>query len=388
MKGAIDKHGIGNNSNPQTKRDHFRSLDLYSFEYDRNVIFPVGTGDFNIDGFSMKLYQGYQNFTLTSNDIQITIKPLPSNPPADFIGAVGRFDIDRIVEDNGLKQGDVFKMKIIVSGAGNLQNITEPRPILPKGFVIYGDPIIEESFNYTSNGAEGEISFEYNVQVSKYGDINLPATSISYFDTNKEKYVSVSSEEDNRKVKEDKNFVLQETELDENESIEELNILDDLRPSEVIASTDSYYGTSLFWGGVGAPILAALLFLFITKRKENSQQELEEKQDIINQVNVIGQAVSELKVLAVSDNRYEFFSKTEYILLTAMKVLAKQSGVEYSGRADLLSHLEKSGEIELKNSINKILQQCDESRFALSSNQTELTEILKEVEQNVQRFNS
>jgi hypothetical protein len=379
MKGAIDKHGIGNNSNPQTRRDRFKGRELYSFEYDKNVIFPVGTGQFTIDGFSMKLYQGYQNFTLKSNDIKVVIKPLPPDPPADFIGAVGEFDIDRTLEELDLKQGDVFKMIVTISGAGKLQNITEPVPNLPKGFIIYGDPIVEENFNYSSNGAEGSISFEYNVQVSKHGSLRIPETSISYFDISDEKYVSVSTNSDSIQVKKDKNFVASNEPPELEETIEELNILDDLRTSKNVSNEHSFYGSPFYWGSVGAPVIAALLFIFITKRKEQSEEELNQKRKILNEMTEVDSALSELKVHLASNDSNKFFAKVEFIIISSLRIYAEQHGENLNSRNALLNLLSNKGDNELKNAFTNLLHKCDESRFAMSSEQKNLDEVYNDL---------
>lgn len=389
MKGAIDKHGIGNNTNPQTRREQFKGIELYSFDYDKNIIFPVGTGDFTINGFTMKLYQGYQNFQVKSNDIEITIKPLPSDPPANFIGGVGSFDIDRELDGLNMDQGDVFKMKITISGYGNLQNITEPKPVLPKGFVIYGDPVIEENFNYTNNGAEGSISYEYNIQVSKYGTLEVPPTSISYFDLQEENYVSVATEKQTIKVKENKNFVAQEDAENAEESIEELNILDDLRKPEIVTYSDSIAGTPYFWGGVSLPVLAALLFVFISRKKELSEDEAEKQKLKRRNMDAFDEGYGALKVHMASNDRNAFYSNAELVLLKSIQLYLQENEIEAQGRQAILQELIKSPKSNLSGRVEKILSKCDEARFALVEDHSslentfdELQSLLKEIKQS------
>ena len=167
---------------------------FYAFEYDKKVIFPIGTGKFTIDPFKLMLRRGIEGLPITSASTAIEVKPLPGNAPKDFIGGVGNFTVSRTVDQTSFKQGDVFTLIIEVSGYGNLQNINEPKLNLPKGFVVYGDAVVKEDITFGSRGAEGKITYEYNIQVTNYGDLVFPATSLSYFDPNKEQYVQINTE--------------------------------------------------------------------------------------------------------------------------------------------------------------------------------------------------
>jgi len=194
MNGAVEAHPLGNSNNIKVTEERFKGIDVYTFEYDRQLVFPTGTGKFRIDPYKMNLYQGYSSFPITSSANEVTIKPLPANPPEDFIGAVGSFSISRELDTLKVKQGDVFKLFLTVEGTGNLQNIVEPELDLPKGFIVYGDPIVTENISFNSQGATGSILYEYNVQVSRYGKLELPESTVSYFDTKREQYGQVSTE--------------------------------------------------------------------------------------------------------------------------------------------------------------------------------------------------
>ena len=386
MKGAIDKHPIGNSAVTQTTREQFKGMDLYAFEYDKNIIFPVGTGDFKVSSYSMTIYQGYQNFSLTSSSADITIKPLPTDPPADFIGAVGVFDVERELEEGNLKQGDVFKMKIIVSGTGNLQNILEPTPILPKGFVVYGDPQIEENFSYTSGGTEGSITYEYNIQVSKYGDLLLPPTTISYFDIKDEQYVAVSTDESTVKVKKNKNFVVEEVQNSDVENLEEIDMLSDLRKSKIKESAYGLYGTPIFWFGVGTPLMAALLFIFFTKRRKQSEDKIAIRQTIRKKDQELNENIAQLKVLMAAGENNAFYSKIETTLKKAFELEMQLDDGHMLNKQEIFDYLEKSNRTALAGRVQELLAKCDQYRFGFTSNSgsnqslyDELDVILKEL---------
>lgn len=379
LKGAIDKYPIGNTSNPKTKPEKFKGLDFYAFEYDKNIIFPIGTGDFRITPYSMRLYQGYQTFSLTSSSATITVKPLPGNPPADFIGAVGHFSIRRSIEEIELKQGDVFKLKITISGTGNLQNVLEPTPVLPKGFVIYGDPIIEDNYSYTSEGAEGTITYEYNIQVSKYGELSLPASTISYFNTESEKYVTISTDESILKVEKNKNFIVKEMDDPVAEHLEELNILDDLRQSKKIANAHALFGTPVFWIGVSTPLLAAFLFLFISRRREKTEDEIAVRQTIRRKDNELSENLAHLNVLMITDDANAFYAKLESTLKKAFEIQMKLADDRQIQKQDIFVHLENTGQSALLQKVKALFEKCDQYRFGFSADNTSKEVMLDEL---------
>ncbi len=363
MKGAIDKHPIGNNGVTKTELELFRGMDFFTFEYDRNVIFPVGTGDFKIRSFTMSLYDDYRPFPLTSSSAVITIKPLPPDPPADFIGAVGRFDIERFVEDHNLKQGDVFKLRIVVSGTGNLQNILEPKPELPQGFIIYGDPEIEENFSYTSQGAEGSISYEYNIQVSKYGELSLPASSISYFDVKEEKYVTVKTDESTLTVKKNKDFVVEEIEDTNDAAEEKVDELASLRKSKIYENDHELFGSPLFWSGVSVPFLTALLFLIFVKRREKSEEEIAVRHQLRQKEHELSNELAQLKIKLASGDHTGVYSGIEHILRTAIEKNMGLVGEQSVSRQEMFAYLDEHGKSALTTRIRELMNQCDQQRY-------------------------
>lgn len=365
MKGGIDSHPIGT-GDPKISMEQFRGMNTYSFEYDKNLIFPVGTGDFRIRSFTMSLYDDYRAFSLTSSSALITIKPLPANPPKDFIGAVGYFEIERFVEDHNLKQGDVFKLKIVISGSGNLQNILEPRPDLPKGFIIYGDPMIEENYSYTSRGAEGSISYEYNVQVSEYGDLTLPASTVSYFNVEDEKYVTIQTTENVLAVRKNKDFVVQELGSEDDADAEKIDELSQLRKSEIHDPANDLYGTVLFWSGLGLPFATALLFLLVMKRREKSENEIATRQQLRKVENELVKELAQLKLHLAAGHYTEVFSGIDGIMRKAIEKRVLLVDLNCS-RQELLAALEHHKMTATAEKSQRLMNICDQNRYGFGA---------------------
>ena len=372
--GTVDKNSLGSSKRIIVEQEMFKSVDLYTFEYDKNIIFPSGVGQFKISPYTMKLNQNYKGYQFESNHAIITIKALPNSSPNDFIGAVGKFTIEREIEDVDLDQGDVFKMLIRIIGSGNLQNITEPRPILPKGFIVYGDPEIEEIFIYNIHGTEGEINYKYNIQVNKAGTTTIPPTTISFFDPKKEQYITVGTASVEIKVKKDKNYITQESEADEN--ISELNAPSYLRKSNIIEDNSDFYGSTAFWVGVVSPIFAAFMFLFLAKRQKNTSHKNETKLAHKNKSNAIKELLLELSQKVESTNDDTFYSKAETLLLEALKL---KLGTSLTNRKSLLDLLDKNGKDAVASEIRKVFTKCDQIRYGFHASSESRQEVLLEV---------
>ena len=370
MVGVLDKNPVGNPSRIVVEPTTFKGVRLYAFEYDKNIVFPSGTGVVKITPYTMNLHQGYKSFTFTSNHKTITIKPLPADPPNDFIGAVGNFTVKRSIDAASIKQGDVFKLKIIVSGVGNLQNILEPTPKLPKGFVIYGDPLITENYSYCSHGTEGNISFEYNIQVTTHGDVEFPATSISYFDLNSEKYITTSTESSRIAIEKDKNYIVSEDANEPNTASEEISVLSDVRPSKINTSNNEFFGTVTYWSAVSAPMLAAFLFLLFMKRREKSADVIEHKQEINKKGQELKDSQLKLKVLLASSDDVTYFSTLESTLKKAFEVKMEFREDRILDKQEIYTFVETNYSQTFLDQVKMVFTECEQFRYGFgASNQ-------------------
>ncbi|MBL1278691.1 MAG: BatD family protein [Fluviicola sp.] len=373
IPGTIDKKELGNVNRIIVDREYFKNMQFYTFDYDKNVIFPSGTGQFKISPYSMKLNQNRKGYQFKSNYAIITIKPLPNDPPSDFIGAVGNFTIEQEIEQIDLNQGDVFKILIRIIGSGNLQNITEPSPTLPKGFIIYGDPEVKEDYIYNSHGTEGQISYKYNIQVNKSGVTKLPPTTVSFFDPKKEKYVTVATATSEIKVKEDKNYIASI----EDEEVQELNAEDFMRKSEVVEDDSSFFGSVGFWTGVSTPILASFLFLFLAKKREESADEIEQKGIVKKKSKQVATSMVSLESQISGANDNEFYSQVEKSLKTALEV--KIPAGESMSKKEFFSKLSQKVKEETINKAKNIFEKCDQFRYGFPSDEGSKQAILEEL---------
>ena len=131
--------------------------------------------------------------TVTSDPVIVTVNPLPAGP-ADFSGAVGRFDLRSSITSTNVKENDAITLRLDVNGNGNIKLINAPKLKLPADFEVY-DPKTQSNFTTSAEGLSGNISFEYLFLPRFAGEYTIPPVNFVYFDPGAGRYVTKSSQE-------------------------------------------------------------------------------------------------------------------------------------------------------------------------------------------------
>lgn len=387
LDGAIDKHEINASARITVKEENVKKIPYYSFEYDKKVIFPIGTGRMTIDPFKLTLRRGIEGLPLTSSSTLIEVKPLPGNVPADFVGGVGQFTIAQKVNTNATKQGEVITLTIEISGYGNLQNVSEPKLILPKGFVIYGDAIIKEDISFGNRGAEGKITYEYNIQVTKFGSLTIPKTSISYFDPVKEKYIQISTGENQLSVTKNASFKVSDnttTTLVE-KAEEDVQIL--RTENEYAQISDFWISSPTFWIGFTAPLsLALLIGLFWRKREENKEIGLQKTLKKKSQQS-IQHLFSEAEAALNSGDFTNYYSLIEKGMQRSMALYLRNDDSITLSKATIFEELNARNVPENNiTALKSLFTTCEEARYGFGispENRDALVVSAKQVTQTI-----
>jgi len=154
----------------------------------RQQAFPEDLfGDMDGLGLDPRVYEDHKA-TLQSNPLSILVKPLPeAGKPADFKGAVGQFTLDARIEKDQFSTDDAGKLKLIISGQGNLQLITAPEISWPPGIDGF-DPKPTDDLDKSSVPVSGQKKIEYAFTANAPGKYQLPPVRFAYFDPKSEKY--------------------------------------------------------------------------------------------------------------------------------------------------------------------------------------------------------
>lgn len=191
---------------------------------------------------------------LTTNALTLNIKSLPE-PPEDFYGGVGDFNISSSLNKKRLKSSEILTLKINITGTGNLKLIETPSVEFPSIFETY-DCKVTDDYTLTRSGHEGSKIFEYRAVPQKGGKYTIPPVRFTYFDPSTSEYKTLSTQSYHIDVESDPNQPSQ-IEVDElDKDIKHIKL------GEVDIRKNNY--SSLYsWKWILAYILSIMAFLLL-----------------------------------------------------------------------------------------------------------------------------
>ena len=209
-------------------------------------------------------------YNYASNELLLDVQPLPQeNKPLDFIGAVGEFELETLVDSLDLQVGNPLHFTTTIRGTGNIMAIQEPVIDFPRQLEVY-DPETKEQISKQSNRVNGSKTYNYILVPTKPGNYTIPGVSFSYFDVNKEDYISLLSDPIEIKVNGDVLGIV-ENELDGEGEVEmqkEFDLFDIYKTSMFTDVELNFYDSWRYPLSLASPFVAYFLFLFGARLKE------------------------------------------------------------------------------------------------------------------------
>ena len=203
--------------------------------------------------------------------ITIDVDPLPARP-ANFSGGVGSFNISAQIDHTDVKANDPVKLRVIISGVGNMKLLKQPEVKFPKDFDKYDAKVTDKS-KLTTNGLEGSIIYDFLAVPRHAGKFEIPPIEYVYFDTHEHKYKTVTTE----------GFTLNVAKGSEGNvsaytAQEDVQLLNsDIRfihqgNTRQHAAGDYFFGSTEYWGILSAmlAVFVALLVIFRRRAIENA----------------------------------------------------------------------------------------------------------------------
>ena len=200
---------------PQEKQFHIENLNGKPYRtvtWQQYVVFPQTTGKLeipsityegivvqqnrNVDPFE-DFFNGGSGYVEVKKQIKapgitIQVDPLPQRP-AGFSGGVGRYSISAQLDKNEVKANDPVKLRVVVTGVGNMKLLKQPEVKFPKDFDHY-DAKVTDKTQLTTSGLEGSITYDFLAVPRHQGDYEIPAIEYTYFDTQANAYKTVKTE--------------------------------------------------------------------------------------------------------------------------------------------------------------------------------------------------
>ncbi len=282
---------------------------------------PFGRGIFDDDFFnSFFTNTREETVKLTSARKNMRVLPLPkAGRPEDFSGAVGRFTLRASASPNNGMVGDPITIKMTVKGTGNFDRVSSPTLDSSKGWRTYTPTTLFKPAD--SAGYEGKKSFEQAVIPLDASIDKIPPLVFSYFDTEKEAYVTLRTQPIRVKITPDS----QQAQASSSGNADRGNALsgpsdasgsnpkpDGLAPIQVglgpvAASLTPIFENPWFVGAQGFPLGALFVGLFLGRRNRrlsNDPAILRKKEVKRN----IGRSIREMDGAIAGHDVQEFFN--------------------------------------------------------------------------------
>ncbi len=198
--------------NQQLQMERYNGKNYFTADLRKTLLFPQRSGEITIPAGSLEMvfsvpsgrkvssFFGPQEVmvdvkkALNTNPLTVKVKPLPSDRPASYSNAVGAFSLKPSISATETKANEAITLKLEISGTGNLKLIRNPDVAFPGNFEVY-DPVVNNSFNVTTNGLTGIRTIEYMAIPRYEGDYTIPPTEFSYFDLNTNSYKTLATPE-------------------------------------------------------------------------------------------------------------------------------------------------------------------------------------------------
>ncbi len=169
-------------------------LEIAPYEVQLNIV----AGD--PGGLSMFMPRPVKRVPAATPPAVVEVKPLPLPAPADFSGAVGKYEAVFGVNLTDLTTDDALSVTIAIDGDGDLKRLQAPPVDFPDAFEVYPPKVLEERTYEESGRLIGRKVFEYLLVPRQAGEYAFTPAFV-YFDTDSAKYAVVSADPVSVKVR-------------------------------------------------------------------------------------------------------------------------------------------------------------------------------------------
>tara|TARA_R110000850_G_scaffold271031_2_gene404708 strand:- start:100468 stop:102231 length:1764 start_codon:yes stop_codon:yes gene_type:complete len=259
------------------------------------VLYPQKTGELELEPLSLDVqvevrtnkrdifgrpFMTRVNKTVSAGTRTIDVKSLPEEgKPADFSGAVGKFDFKVKTNKTKLDATESLEATVEVSGNGNLKLFKPPTLVAPNSFETY-EPEFKDRVSTTQNGMRGSISDSYTIIPQFQGSYSIAPISFSYFDPESNSYKTITSDEIVIDV--ERGPVADSNSIGTNTGFKQPVVLSQeqfkyikLRPQLTELNKEHFFKSPLFWSLLGSPVLLIPLFIVAGRRKKALENDVE-----------------------------------------------------------------------------------------------------------------
>lgn len=353
------------------------------------LLFPQKTGKLNIEAFELDVVKGRPSFfgmqaagelKLVSNQINVDVRDLPLPKPEAFNGAVGQFSMQKKIDQNKIKANDAIKYDITISGVGNLNLLSEPKPQFPSQFEVF-DPKVSENIKSTEGGQSGTKTFQYLLIPRSAGTFVIPGVVFSYFDVASKSYKTIKTAEDTVYVEEGEEqpaAIINQTGVVKSE-VDVLNsdILFIKENAPDFKLKDQFFIASLnYFLLLGAPFTLFFILIILLRKRAKEMADVS-KMRTKKAGKVSRKRLKEAKLLINSDKKEPFYAAINQALVgfLADKLSIPTSDIKRDYLKERLA--QKNIDNSIVENYMQLIDKCEFARYAPAQVNDSFTDIYK-----------
>lgn len=167
----------------------------------QHALFPTKSGELTISPFEITVAVrtqrnstpfgfglGQERMNLESSPVTLNVQPLPSLDEAQFIGAVGKFDISRSISSESVFVGETVEISTTIEGIGNVPLINKPEFDFPEALENYA-PQERSEIARRQRQISGTRTFTDILVPRNEGTFTIPEKKVAYFNPEQKRYI-------------------------------------------------------------------------------------------------------------------------------------------------------------------------------------------------------
>ena len=318
--------------------------------------------------------------TLKTPEVKVQVKEFPAGAPASFSGAVGRYTMSHKLSSAEVAANSAVTLQLTISGTGNLSFISAPKLELPSSFELY-DVKSEERIENKASGSIGYRRFDYPFIVRAEGDYEIAPIEFTYFDLEKQKYITLTTPPLNMVVMPDKSAATQQQVVASGIKREDVRLLgEDIRFIKLGAPTlrsvvAPFALSPLYWLVVVMLIVAAVASYFVVRKYiRDKRDEVLVKGKRANKMAVKRFRIAE-KYMREQDRRAFY----EEMLRALWGYLGDKFNIPVADltREVVREELSRRGALVEAESIIAVIARCEEAQYSPAAS-AEMKDIYEE----------
>lgn len=237
---------VSNDIDTKLTVETYNGRQYYTAVVMKYILFPTHAGPATIKGNVISFVArtnsmfGGGQIDVEVPEVTMNIKPLPTPSDGKHINGVGNFTVRSNVGSRKAGANQVYNIKYIVSGTGNLNFVTLPdlQSLLPEDVkVVKTDSKINK--NLTADNLSGSVEYTVSLIPSKEGSFDLPSLKFLFFNPSDGQFYTAKADGASISVGKSVETTNDSYKLSFNEKLQNIGKLDK-KPSFVIGSFGYY----------------------------------------------------------------------------------------------------------------------------------------------------